>query len=232
MTAELNTLWKKLARRFTEDSPAADRLRFRGHSFEDVASRVQLGYFSGSVRMDFEDKKLRMLVRSWEDRKALVYPLRSLGGHLYGLVFESCAKTEKSTRDVYLVPAAKYHGVFFYTDDMEWEKLQKSRFAVVVEGSLDVLALSKHCSCVFGTNKAFVSEGQLRSLSRWCDTLYAAQDNDATGDEAASALTWKSKGVLRVSRVKWPKKDPQELHESGKLLNVVRAKLPALTWKE
>lgn len=230
MAREIDTLWKKLRSRFTSDCKAADHLRRRSHSYDKVVESVKLGYWPGSIYMKYEDPALSKLIYAWRDKPALVFPLRSLGGVVWGLQFERCGEG-KSERGIYFFPGAETQGVFFFTDDFQWDTFKSSRECVIVEGCLDALSLSYYCKSVLSTIKAYTAESQIRALTRWCKRIHSCLDNDDVGNKATATLMKKTKDKVEVNRIFLPYKDSQELLELGKLENVVRTKLPVTTWK-
>jgi len=196
---------------FREDSPGVEYLRKRGYSF-DVLRGTGLGYYRGSTTLPLENDYFRKFLWHWgEGTRAIVYPLRTLGGSCLG--FQLGAIDEKKYEDFFF-PGAGKRGLFFYPDTFDWKAFHRRGKVVLVEGGLDSLALSLYLKCVLSCITARVSKGQGRSLKRWATEMYCAFDDDEAGEGGFEKLQkyWRYPRTL-IYRISTMKKDPQEMFE-------------------
>lgn len=223
MATELDNFWSYLKSKYSPDCEAQKYLTSRGHEFERLSKHFQLGFLPSKYFFKFEKgSHLGKFVWRWQKEgmgPAAVYPLRSLGGLVWGLMFSQC---KRSSIRLYTLPEATSQALFCYTDSFDWARFHAEGSCVLVEGALDALSLSYHCPTVLSTVRAFTTRPQFRVLKRWCTTVYDCLDSDATGREAGSILARN----LHTVPLALPLKDPQELHERGILAEWAREKLP------
>ncbi|MDP2726686.1 MAG: toprim domain-containing protein, partial [Dehalococcoidia bacterium] len=179
----------------------------RGYPF-GVLPSMGLGYYKGSVALQILSRNLRGFLWKWgEETKAVLYPLRTLGGTLTGI--QLGATKEKRYED-FLIPGAGKRGTFFYPENFDWVEFHRRGKVVLVEGCLDACALSLHLKCVLGCLSARVTQGQQFGLKRWAQQIYCTFDGDEAGEAGYDRFQhfWEMEGIL-LQRVSPLTKDPQ-----------------------
>jgi len=99
-----------------------------------------------------------------------------------------------------------------YGLDVTKDKIRETRTAVVVEGELDLLSVwQSGVENVVAIKGTAMTEGHVRILSRFADTLIMALDSDFAGDTAAiRGLSVAQNAGLEIKVVEMSYKDPDE----------------------
>jgi len=218
------------------ESPVAQYLQTRGIP-DDIAARFRIGIapdswdasFNHGRALGFSEHELfeSGIVTSNENsgklydrfRNRLIFPIWNEQGKVVAFSARTIEKNPEGAKYVNSPETPVFKkGNILYALPLARQEIQKTGFAILCEGQLDVIAMHRagFCNAVAPQGTAFTDE-QARILKRYTDKLYISFDSDSAGIKAAvRALEIVLPMDFEVKVIQFPEgRDPDEIFRAS-----------------